>query len=101
VTELRASRTALADAPLRRRRGLRQRIEHAAQVVGAARDRRERAAHQAAPYLTEIRVRTADLEEAKQQASIARVRNRLDRLTTAESTVRVVERGAGIDPPGL
>jgi conjugative relaxase-like TrwC/TraI family protein len=98
-TELRASRTALADAPLLRRRALGQRVEHEAQVVDAARDRRERAAHHAAPYLTEIRARTGDLLDAQQEASIARIRARLDRLTLTPTPS--VERGAGIDPPGL
>jgi hypothetical protein len=70
------------------------------QVIDAARNRRDRAAHHAAPHLTEIQARTADLHEAQEDASIARPHDRLDPLTTAESTVRV-ERGAGIDPPEL
>lgn len=48
-TELRASRTALADAPLWRRRGLGERVEQAAQVVQVTRDRRDLAARHAAP----------------------------------------------------
>jgi hypothetical protein len=99
-TELRASRAVLADAPFWRRRGLGERVEHAAEVVQSARDRRDRAARHAAPYVTEIQARTADLHEAEHEASIARLRNRLDRLTTAAPT-HGVERSAGIDPPGL
>jgi hypothetical protein len=99
-TELRASRAVLADAPFWRRRGLGERVEHAAEVVQSARDRRDRAARHAAPYVTEIQARTADLHEAEHEASIARLRNRLDRLTNAAPT-HGVERSAGIDPPGL
>ena len=98
-TELRASRAVTVDAPFWRRRGLGERVEHAAEVVQSARDRRDRAAQQAAPYVTEIQARTADLHEAEHEASIARLRNRLDRLTTAAPT-HGVERSAGIDPLG-
>ena len=99
-TELRASRAAVAEAPFWRRRGLSERVEHAAEVVQLARDRQDRAAQQAAPYLTETHARTADLQQAEQQASIARLRNRLDRLTTVAPT-HGVEPSAGIDPLGL
>jgi hypothetical protein len=68
------------------------------QVIDAARNRRDRAAHHAAPTSPKFRqARTADLHEAQEDASIARLHDRLDRLTTAESTVRV-ERGAAIPP---
>jgi conjugative relaxase-like TrwC/TraI family protein len=97
--ELRASRTALADAPLWRRRALGQRVDEAASAVHAARDSRDLAAYHAAPYLTEIQARTGDLHDAQQEASIARLRDRLDRLTLTPTPS--VERGAGIDPPGL
>lgn len=76
------------------------RVLQADQVALAARDRRDRAAQRAAPYLTEIQARTADLHEAEQEASIARLRDRLDRLTVAAPTPSV-ERGAGIDSLGL
>jgi conjugative relaxase-like TrwC/TraI family protein len=99
-TKLRARRAVLADAPFWRRRGLGERVEQAAEVVQSARDRRDRAAQQAAPYVTEIQARTADLHEAEHEASIARLRNRLDRLTVAAPTYGVV-RSADIDPLGL
>jgi conjugative relaxase-like TrwC/TraI family protein len=97
--ELRASRTALADAPLWRRRALGQRVDEAASAVHAARDGRDLAAHHAAPHLTEIQARTGDLHDAQQEASIARLRDRLDGVTLTRTPS--VERGTGIDPPGL
>jgi conjugative relaxase-like TrwC/TraI family protein len=98
-TELRATRAARADAPLWRRRGLGERVEHAAEVVQSARDRRDHAAQHAAPYITEIQARTADLQEVEHEASIARLSDRLDRLALAPTPG--VERSAGIDPLGL
>jgi hypothetical protein len=47
--ELQASHAALDEAPLWRRRGLGQRVDHAAQVVHAARGRRDVVAREAAP----------------------------------------------------
>jgi conjugative relaxase-like TrwC/TraI family protein len=98
-TELRANRAALADAPLWRRRALRQRVEHAAFVVHGAQARRDSAAHDAGPYITGIKARIADLQRAEHESSVARLRDRLDRLTLTPGPG--VERGAGIDPPGL
>jgi conjugative relaxase-like TrwC/TraI family protein len=98
--ELRASNAALDEAPRWRRRGLGQRVDHAARVVHAARDRRDAAAREAAPFVTEIEARSNDLEHAEDAAERVRLRNRLDRLTVASPT-RALERGVGIDPPGL
>jgi hypothetical protein len=98
--QLRASRAALAEAPLGRRRALKQRVEHAAQVVHATRSQRDLAAREASPFITEIETRTADLQQAEHEAAHARLRDRLDRLTLAPPT-RGLERGVGIDPPGL
>lgn len=98
--ELRATRTALAEAPLWRRRGLAQRVDHAAQVVHAMRGRRHLAAWEADPFVTEIEALAADLQHADDGATRARRRDRLDRLTLASPTPRL-ERGVGIDPPGL
>jgi hypothetical protein len=98
--ELRATRAALAEAPLWRRRALGQRVDHAAQAVHATRSRRDRAAKEAAPFVTEIEAQAADLQHAEDAATRARLRERLDRLTLASPT-RGLERGIGIDPPGL
>ncbi|MGH9286721.1 MAG: MobF family relaxase [Acidimicrobiales bacterium] len=98
-TELRTSRAARAEAPLWRRRGLGERVEHAAELVQLARDRRDLAAQHAAPYITETQARTADLQQAEPEASIARLRDRLDRLALAPTPG--IERSAGIDPLGL
>jgi conjugative relaxase-like TrwC/TraI family protein len=98
--ELRASRAALAEAPLRRRRGLRQCVDQAAQVVHTTRGRRDIAAREASPFITEIVARATDLKQAEDEATHARLRDRLDRLTLASPTRRL-ERGVGIDPPGL
>ncbi len=98
--DLRASQAALAEAPLRRRRSLGQRVEHAAQVVHTARGQRDLAAWIAAPFVTEIEARTADLQQAEDEVTRARLRDRLDRLTLPSPTCGV-ERGVGIDPPGL
>ncbi len=98
-TELRASRAARAEAPLWRRRGLGERVERAAEVVQLARDRRDLAAQQAAPYITETQARTTDLRQAEQEASIARLGDRLDHLALAPTAG--IERSAGIDLLGL
>jgi hypothetical protein len=97
---LRASRTALVEAPLRRRRGLGQRVDHAAQAVQTTRGRRDRAAREAAPFVTEIEARAADLQHAEDAATRAQLRDHLDRLTLAFPT-RGLQRDVGIDPPGL
>ncbi|MGH3649838.1 MAG: hypothetical protein ACRDU9_03945, partial [Acidimicrobiia bacterium] len=76
-----------------------QRVQHATQVVHAARHRRDHAAHHAAPYITEIQTRTADVQQAEQRTSLAQLRQRLDQLTLTPTPG--IERGAGIDPPGL
>jgi conjugative relaxase-like TrwC/TraI family protein len=96
----RATSTALAEAPLGRRRALKQRVEHAAQVVHATRSQRDLAAREAVPFITEIETRTADLQQAEHEARHARLRDRLDGLTLAPPA-RGLERGVGIDPPGL
>jgi conjugative relaxase-like TrwC/TraI family protein len=98
--DLRASRAALAAAPLWRRRGLGQQLEHTAHVVHSARGRRDLAAREAAPVVTEIETRVAELQQAEDQATNARLRDRLDRITIASPT-RGLERGVGMDPPGL
>jgi hypothetical protein len=98
--ELRASRAALAEAPLWRRRRLGQRLEKAAQVVHATRSRRDLAARETSPVITEIEARAADLQQAEHEATHARLRDHLDRLTLAPPTPGL-ERGVGIDPPGL
>jgi AAA domain len=98
--DLRASHAALAEAPRWRRRGLGQRVEHAAQVVDTARGRRDLVAWGAGPLVTEIEARAADLHQAEDEATRARLRDRLDRLTFASPT-RGLSRAVGIDPPGL
>jgi conjugative relaxase-like TrwC/TraI family protein len=94
--ELRASHAALAEAPLWRRRGVAQRVDHATQVVHTARGRRDLAAREAALFVNEIDARAADLQHAEDKATHAQLRDRLDRLTVA-----LPDRGVGIDPPGL
>jgi conjugative relaxase-like TrwC/TraI family protein len=98
--DLRACQAALAEAPLWRRRGVVQRVEQAAQAVHATRGRRDLAAREAAPFLTEIEARAADVQQAEHKATYARLRDRLDRLTLASPTPGVA-RGVGIEPPGL
>ena len=98
--ELRASHAALAEAPLWRRRGLGQRVEQAAQVVHATRGRRDVAAWEASPVIIEIEARAADLQLAEDDARHARLRDHLDRFTLASPNPRL-ERGVGIEPPGL
>jgi conjugative relaxase-like TrwC/TraI family protein len=98
--DLRASRAAVADASLWRRRGLGQRVDHAAQVVHTRRGQRDVAAREAAPFVGVIEARTADLQHAEAEATRARLRDRLDRFTLASPTWGL-ERGVGIDPPGL
>jgi conjugative relaxase-like TrwC/TraI family protein len=95
---LRASQAGLAKAPLWRRRGVAQRVEHAAQVVHTAQGRRDGVAWEAVPFITEIEARVADLHQAEDEATRARLRNRLDRLAVA-SPARGLEPCIGIDPP--
>jgi hypothetical protein len=68
--------------------------------VHATRGRRDLAASGASPFITEIEARAADLQQAEHEATHARLRDRLDRLTPAPPTPGL-ERGVGIDPPGL
>jgi conjugative relaxase-like TrwC/TraI family protein len=98
--QLRATSAALAEAPLWRRRALKQSVDYAAQVVHATRSQRDSAAREAAPFVTEIETRAADLQQAEHEATHARLRDRLDRLTLAPPTPGL-ERSVGIDPPGL
>jgi hypothetical protein len=96
---LHASQAALADAPFWRRPALGQRVEHAAHIMHGAQARRDSAAHDAAPYFTEIQARNADLRRVEHEASVARLRDRLDQITLTPTPG--VARGAEIDPPGL
>jgi hypothetical protein len=75
--ELRAGQAAFDEAPLWRRRGLGQRFDHAAQVVHATRGRRDLASREAAPFVTEIKARAADLQHAEDAAERVRLRDRL------------------------
>jgi hypothetical protein len=68
--------------------------------MDATRSRRDIAAWEARPFVTEIEARVADVHQAEDEATRARLRDRFDRLTLA-STERVLERGVGIDPAGL
>lgn len=75
-------------------------MRDASDEVGAARANVE--GHERAVALHTARIDSAqnDLHEAEHRASVARLRERLDRLHR-EPPARTIECGAGIEPPGL
>jgi conjugative relaxase-like TrwC/TraI family protein len=99
-TDLRASRRALADAPRSRRRGLAQQVGLASDVIADVRERLQVAQREAAPSVAEIEAATALVGQAERDASTARIRERLDRLSL-EQPARSIERSIGIDVPGF
>lgn len=52
------------------------------------------------PHTARIGAAENDLLHAEHEASVARIRDRLDRLSL-EPPSRTIERGVGIEPPGL
>jgi hypothetical protein len=98
--QLRDHQSALDGAPWWRRRALTSLVRDASDAVEGARANVEDHERAAAPHTARIDSAQNDLHEAEHQASVARLRDRLDRLHL-EPPARTIERGAGIEPPGL
>jgi conjugative relaxase-like TrwC/TraI family protein len=87
-------------APRWRRRGMAPGIERASDALASAQSRLDSAEHAASPHRARIHAAEQTLHEAEREASRARLVERLDRLTL-EPPARVIDRGVGIEPPGL
>ncbi len=93
---LREQRTALADASLWRRRSLAPAVQRASEALSEARSRLVTAEQAASPHVSRIDAAEDELHRAEREASTARIRDRLDRLTV-EPPTRGIERGLGIE----
>ena len=97
---LQKQRRTLDEAPWWRRRAMTALVRDASDAVERAQatvDHQERAA---APHTARIASAQERLREAEHHASVARLSDRLDRLHL-EPPSRTIERGVGIEPPGL
>jgi len=97
---LREQRAALADAPRWRRRGMTAQLGAASGVLDAARSKVDALELLAAPHTVRIDAADKVLRQAEQDASDARLRDRIDRLFLQPPS-RTIERGAEIESPGL
>lgn len=93
---VRSLRAAMAEAPRWRRRGITAQLCEAEDAHAEARTARDSASRVAAPYAQRIDDAETKLREAEEVASVARIRDRLDRLTI-EPPARGLERGRGVD----
>lgn len=93
---LRKHQAAMADTPRWRRRGIAQLVHQASEALAGARSRLEAAEHSATPHFARIRDAEANLRTAEHEASTARIRDRLERLTV-EPPGRGIDRGLGIE----
>lgn len=75
-------------------------VRNASDVVEAAQAKVEDHERVAAPHTARIDSAQKDLHEAEHHASVARLRDRLDRLHL-EPPSRTIARGVGIEPPGM
>lgn len=89
-------RATMAETPRWRRRGLTAQLHEAEDAHAEAREGRDAAERAAAPYAERLDQAQTELREAERVASVARVRDRLDRLTF-ERAARGLERGRGVD----
>jgi conjugative relaxase-like TrwC/TraI family protein len=98
--QLQKQRRSLDEAPWWRRRAMTALVRDASDAVERAQatvDHHDRAA---APHIARIASAQERLREAEHHASVARLSDRLDRLHL-EPPSRTIERGVGIEPPGL
>jgi conjugative relaxase-like TrwC/TraI family protein len=97
---LRQRRGVFAASPLWRRRGAASHVREASQALEAAQSKVEALERAAAPHTARVGAAERDLHSAEHALTVARVRDQLDRMSKAPPA-RTVERGFGIDPPGL
>ncbi len=93
---LRQQEAALADAPRWRRRGLRDALHETTLAYSHTQERLDDAERTAAPHVARIETAEADLQRAERDATTARIRDRLDRLTV-EPPTRGIGRDLGIE----
>ena len=74
-------------------------LRDATDALDAARARVEGLKHAAAPHAARINAAEGNLRRAEHDASVARIRDRLDRLSMRPPT-RTIDHGIGIEPPG-
>ncbi len=98
--ELRKCQAALTEAPRWRRRAMGSPVHDASDTLEAAQSKVEILERAVEPHMARIRAAEANLHQAEREASVARIRDRLDRLSI-EPPSRAIERGVGIEPPGL
>lgn len=98
--EVRERHRTLAEAPRWRRRGMAALLRDASDAPDGARSKVEVLERAAAPHAARIDEAEKDLKRAEHEPSVARIRDRLDRMSL-EPPSRTVERGVGIEPPGL
>jgi hypothetical protein len=75
-------------------------LRDASDALDLARSKVEVLERAMAPHTARIDAAEKDLRQAEHDASVARIRDRLDRLSL-EPPSRTIERGVGIEPPGL
>jgi conjugative relaxase-like TrwC/TraI family protein len=96
----RARQRALDDTPSWRRRGATSQARDAADALDRARTKVEHLERDAAPYTARIDTAEASLRSAEHDASMERLKDRLQRVLL-EPPTRTVDRSLGIEPPGL
>jgi hypothetical protein len=83
-----------------RRRGARDLVAHASERLAAAEARLEDTARVAVPYMERVRAAETSVQQAHHEATVARIRDRLDNLSL-RPPARAVERDLGVDLPGM
>ncbi|MGH9214735.1 MAG: ATP-dependent DNA helicase, partial [Acidimicrobiales bacterium] len=91
---------AVSNTPRWRRRGMASLLRDASRALDAARAKFDVLERDASPHTVRIDAAEQTLRQAEREASVARIKDRLDRLSL-EPPSRTMERGAGIEPPGL
>jgi hypothetical protein len=98
--QLRERQRAFDDAPWWRRRAMTALVRDASDAVERARTKLDDHERAAAPHTARIASVQDRLRDAEHHAGVARLSDRLDRLHL-ETPSRTIERGVGIEPPGL
>jgi hypothetical protein len=97
---VREGKRAIGETPRWRRRGMASLLRDASDALDAALAKVEVLERDAAPHTVRIDAAEETLRRAEHEASVARISDRLDRLSL-EPPSRTIERGVGIEPPGL
>jgi hypothetical protein len=98
--EVRRHQAALTVAPWSRRRAMSALVDDAMTALDAERSKVALLEAAAEPHVTRIHVAEANLHRAEHEVSLARISDRLDRLTL-EPPSRTIDRGVSVDGPGL